>query len=555
VEAELSPGGAAPPRRLSFVLATASGSSALAAHPAMAAIDGDPHAGWGAGSHPAPNPFLALRFSQRVRTGKASILAVRLRQDSDLRRATIGRFRLALSSAEHSWPENGDATIKSQAKKSDVATLNVAAERGLPAAVKEALGIPEEKRTEEQQKTVLNHFKWALPELEPLAARVAKLDAERSRLEAEIPQVVVAATTTPRETRILPRGNWMDDSGEIVQPAVPEFLGRLETGGRRATRLDLADWIVSLQNPLTARVFVNRMWHQFFGTGLSKVLNDLGSQGEWPKNLDLLDWLAAEFMQPEWQAEGAHAWDVKHIIRTIVTSHTYRQSSMSNPELDERDPDNRLLARQSRFRVDAEVVRDIALAASGLLVEKFGGPSVYPYQPEGYWGPMNFPKREYPTSRGPNLYRRGLYTHWQRTFLHPMLVNFDASTREECTVNRVNSNTPLQALDLLNDPIFVEAARALAQSTLTKGGTRLRDRIDWAFLQALDRKPTPAERQILVALHQKSLAEFAARPQTARTFIHIGESPVDGNLRSNDLAAMTVVARAILNLHETITRN
>ena len=211
-------------------------------------------------------------------------------------------------------------------------------------------------------------------------------------LQAAIPTVLVSVAATPRETRILPRANWMDDSGKIVQPAVPIFLGKLDTGGRRATRLDFANWLVSPENPLTARVFVNRLWQQFFGTGISKVLNDFGSQGEWPSHLELLDWLAAEFMQPTWQAEGAHPWDVKHIIRTIVMSHTYRQSSMSSPQLEEKDPDNRLLARQSRFRVDAEVVHDIALSVSGLLVEKFGGPSVKPYQPEAYLVGAEFPQ-------------------------------------------------------------------------------------------------------------------------------------------------------------------
>ena len=205
---------------------------------------------------------------------------------------------------------------------------------------------------------------------------------------------------------------------------------------------------------------MNRLWREFFGIGLSKILEDLGSQGEWPVNPELLDWLAAEFMQPEFEA-GAHDWDMKHMVRTIVTSQTYRQSSLSTPQIDERDPDNRLLAHQSRFRVDAEIVHDIALSVSGLLVEKFGGPSVNPYEPEGYLAALNFPKREYSASHGDDLYRRALYTHWQRTFLHPSLLTFDAPTREECTVNRINSNTPLQALDLLNDPIFVEARACL----------------------------------------------------------------------------------------------
>jgi hypothetical protein len=350
----------------------------------------------------------------------------------------------------------------------------------------------------------------------------------------------------PRETRILARGNWMDDSGDLVQPAIPAFLGKLDTGSRRATRLDLANWIVSKDNPLTARVWVNREWRQFFGNGISKMLDDLGSQGEWPTHPELLDWLASEFMQS--------GWDMKHMVRLIVTSQTYRQSSLSTPALDERDPDNRLLARQSRFRVDAETVRDTALSVSGLLVEKFGGPSAKPYQPDGYLATLNFPKREYSASHGDDLYRRGVYTFWQRSFLHPSLLTFDAPTREECTINRTTSNTPLQALVLLNDPIYVEAARAFAANILHSAGSGPA-RLDLAFERALDRKPTPEERRILDSLYRDSLAQFRRVPADAESLIHTGDSAVPADLKPADLAAMTTVARAILNLHELITRN
>ena len=252
---------------------------------------------------------------------------------------------------------------------------------------------------------------------------------------------------------------------------------------------------------------MNREWRVFFGTGLSKVLEDLGSQGEWPTHPELLDWLAAEFVAPSYDAAGKHPWDVKHLVRTIVTSHTYRQSSLSNSQLEELDAGNRLLARQSRFRVEAEVVRDIALAVSGLLVEKLGGPSVRPYQPPGYYAAMNFSKRDYSESYGEDLFRRSLYTHWQRTFLHPTLATFDAPTREECAVNRVNSNTPLQALILLNDPIFVEAARAFAAHAL-KNGKGFDQQLEWVFQRALNREPEKAEREILKSLYTKNLERF-----------------------------------------------
>jgi hypothetical protein len=289
--------------------------------------------------------------------------------------------------------------------------------------------------------------------------------------------------------------------------------------------------------------------------GLTKVLEDLGSQGEWPTHLDLLDWLAAEFMQPSVAAEGTHAWDVRHLIRTIVMSHTYRQSSQSNPLLDEKDFDNHLLARQTRVRVDAEVVRDTALEVSGLLVKKFGGPSVKPYEPDGYLAALNFPKREYAASHADDLYRRGVYTYWQRTFLHPSLATFDAPTREECTVNRVNSNTPLQALVLLNDPIYVEAARVFAQNILEQGGRSLKSRLDWAFLRALGRQPTQEERRILSELHRKNLVRFRTNQTSAGDLARAGEAPAAPNGKATDLAAMTSVARVILNLHEVITRN
>jgi hypothetical protein len=302
---------------------------------------------------------------------------------------------------------------------------------------------------------------------------------------------------------------------------------------------------VSKENPLTARVYVNRVWRQFFGTGIVKTLDDVGSQGEWPKHPELLDQLATEFMRD---------WDMKHLVRTVVMSAAYRQSSAMRPELEERDPDNRLIARQSRYRVDAEEVRDIELSVAGLLVEKFGGPSVKPYQPDGYLATLNFPKREYAASRGDDLYRRGIYTLWQRSFLQPSLLNFDAPSREECTVNRVNSNTPLQALDLLNDPIYVEAARYFAQNVL-KSGLRGASAIVWAFERTVSRKPLEQERKVLLRLYQESLTAYRADPKAAGEFIHTGEKPVDPSLKAADLAAMTAVTRAILNLHETITRN
>jgi len=531
-------------RKLKFAFASESNKPDISPDvPAMAAIDGDPKTGWGI-SGPGDNNdiMLALRFAEKLRTQNDTVITVRLHQDSEIRRATAGRFRIALSDAEFSWP-----SFEKRPKKEGNSTNT-----GLPESIVKALEAKE--RTDDQKKALHAHFEWMTPELEPLVVEVAKLEADLALLEARIPKVVTTEATEPREIRILARGNFLDESGPVVEPAVPAVLGKLDTGGRRATRLDLATWLVSGKTPLPARVYVNRIWRQFFGIGIVKTLDDVGSQGEWPKHPELLDWLAGEFMHPQYNAADTHDWDMKHLVRTIVMSAAYRQSSALRPELEEKDPDNRLLARQSRYRVDAEEVRDIELSVAGLLVEKLGGPSVKPYQPDGYLATLNFPKREYAASHGDDLYRRGIYTLWQRSFLQPSLLNFDAPSREECTVNRVNSNTPLQALDLLNDLIYVESARFFAQNVL-KTGLNPAPAIDFAFERAVSRKPSEKERQVLLKLYQESLTEFRADPKAASEFIHSGEKPVDSSLKPADLAAMTTVTRAILNLHETITRN
>jgi hypothetical protein len=543
IEAEVTNGAQAQPLR--FVLATTDGAGEPVGNHAMAAIDGQPETGWGVQHADGRDFFLALRLAQKLKTTDSTVITVRLRQESSLRRATIGRFRLALSQAEHSWPDHQAHVIK----------VNQRPLLGLPSAVTNALDRSVDQRGTAAQKAILEHFKWAAPELQSLTIQLAQLEAARDLLDAQIPRALITETTLPAETRLLPRGNWMDDSGEPLQPAIPALFGRLETMNRRATRLDLANWLVARDNPLTARVSVNRLWRQFFGTGLSKTLEDFGSQGEWPVYPELLDWLASEFMHPVWERQHSQDWDVKHVIRTIVLSHTYRQASVSNAKLDERDPDNRLLARQSRFRVEAEMVRDIALSVSGLLVEQLGGPSVKPYQPEGYLSALNFPKRDYAADRGAALYRRGLYAHWQRTFLHPSLLAFDAPTREECTVNRVNSNTPLQALVLLNDPIFVEAARVFAQNALKQGGATSVQQISWAFERALGRKPSLEERRLLGGLYQRNLALYQRDAKAAQALMQIGDAPLAQSAPMARLAALTIVTRAILNLHEMITRN
>ena len=344
----------------------------------------------------------------------------------------------------------------------------------------------------------------------------------------------------------------MDNSGKVVQPRTPQFLKQLEMSGRRATRLDLARWLVAHDNPLAARVVVNRLWKLYFGVGLSKELIDLGTRGEIPPNQELLDWLAVEFIAP---SSGSPGWDIKHMIHLMVTTAAYRQSSLPRDELEALDPENRLVARQSRFRLEAEQIRDSALAVSGLLVRRVGGDVVRPYQPAKYYSSLNFPERDYTPSSGDDQFRRAVYVHWQRQFLHPWLLAFDAPTREECTANRPISSTPAAALVLLNDPTFVEAARGLASRVLSQALQSDEQRIHWAWRQVLGRDANSEEVSLLVRLLHKHRDQFTADPKVAEALVSIGISPRPEDIDAVELAAWTSVSRVLLNLNETITRN
>ncbi len=365
---------------------------------------------------------------------------------------------------------------------------------------------------------------------------------------------LVTEAKTPIETRLLKRGNFLDDTGEVLEPAVPHFLPQPKGAGKdggpgRLTRLDLAKWLVSPENPLTSRAVMNRLWKQFFGNGISMVVDDLGAQGEWPTHPELLDWLAADFR------DGG--WDMKRAIRQIVLSNTYRQSSNLRAELREWDPLNRYLSSQNPRRLEAEFVRDNALSIAGLLDLDIGGPSAKPYQPQNYYANLQFPNRDYIANTDERQYRRGVYMHWQRTFLHPMLANFDAPMRDECTCARSVSNTPQQALTLLNDPTFFEAARVFAQRVLDEDDPNTTDaqRINRAFQIALAR---PAKANEIASL-EKFLAEqrayFKAHPADAEKVLKVGLAPIEDHFNFHDnLAAWAEVCRVVLNLHETITR-
>ncbi len=387
--------------------------------------------------------------------------------------------------------------------------------------------------------------------LAPMTKEIAGLKTKREEFVKTIPATLVMADLPePRTATILTRGQY-DQPKEAVQPGTPKFLPALAVPEeRRPTRRDLVQWLIAPEHPLMARVTVNRFWQQFFGTGIVKTSGDFGSQGEPPTRPELLDWLAVTFRES--------GWDVKRLIRDIVTSATYRQDSKATPKHLEKDPDNRSLARGPRLRLDAECLRDNALAVSGLLVPTLGGKGVKPYQPENIWEPVGFGgsnTREYKQDHGDSLYRRSLYTFLKRTAPPPFMTTFDAPSREQSCARRERSNTPLQALQLMNDVQHFEAARLLAERMMKEGGPQTGARLAWAFRLATSRPPAADELEILQAAYAGQLERYEANPSAALKVISAGESKRDENLDPEELAACTLVANLILNLDEVVTKN
>lgn len=377
--------------------------------------------------------------------------------------------------------------------------------------------------------------------------RVADLKKQIDETDLSIPTtLVMAEMAEPRPTFVLMRGAY-DKKGELVTAGTPAHLPAFPAG-LPTNRLGLARWLIDPGQPLTVRVTVNRLWQLVFGTGLVRTTEDFGTRGEAPSHSELLDWLANEFVRT--------GWDVKRMVKLLVLSASYRQDSRVTPRLRELDPENRLLARGPRYRLSAEVIRDQALAVSGLLVEKLGGPSVKPYHPPGLYEQVvaGSSANTYVQDNGENLYRRSLYTYWKRSVPNPAMLVFDAPFRETCTVRRSRTTTPLQALNLMNDPTYVEASRLLAQRMMQEGGTAPAARIRQGFRLVTGREPRRAELKVLVIGWQRMEAGFRNDRPGAESLLTVGETKADPALDPVELAAYTTVASTLLNLDETITK-
>jgi hypothetical protein len=396
----------------------------------------------------------------------------------------------------------------------------------------------------------LAHIARPIGELAVVHAEWEKARADQQAADDAIPGTFIFKDLDrPRDAFVMLRGEY-DKPGEKVEPGVPDVLPPLTAAGPRPTRLDLANWLISPDHPLTARVAANRLWQQFFGTGLVKTSDDFGSQGEPPSHPELLDWLAADLRDS--------GWDIKRFVKQLVMSATFRQQSSFTPELRQRDPENRLLARGPRFRLDAEQLRDNALFTSGLINLEMGGRGVKPYQPPNIWEPVGYGDsntRYYLMDHGPALYRRSIYVFIKRTAPPPFMTNFDAPNREQSCTVRPRTNTPLQALQLMNDVQHFEAARALAERAMSEGGSTPAERITFLYRTVLARKPDPDELRIVTASLEKQLAIFQADPAAAKKAIQVGESQPQRLASDTETAAWTMIANLILNMDETVNRN
>ncbi|MBM3797649.1 MAG: DUF1549 domain-containing protein [Acidobacteria bacterium] len=501
------------------------------------AIDGNTDTAWGIDMGPGRTnvPRKAVfTLTKPVENAADSSLTIYLQQNhggwnsDDNMNHNLGRFRLSVTSAE-----NAEADP-------------------LPANVRAILAADAARRTPAQQQAVFSYWRTTVPEWSKENARIEELWRQHPAGSSQL--ILSERQGEMRTTRLLTRGDFLKPANP-VKPGVPAFLNQLPPDAG-ATRLTLARWMTDRQAPTTARAFVNRVWQSYFGTGIVATSEDFGRQSEAPSHQDLLDWLAVELMEPS--AKGVTPWSAKHLHRLIVTSNTYRQSSAVTPEALAKDPYNRMLARGARLRVEGEIVRDITLAASGLLSPRIGGPNVYPPAPDFlFQPPTSYGPKQWHEEHGEDRYRRALYTHRYRSVPYPMLQNFDTPNGDASCVRRTRSNTPLQALTSLNEPLFMEAARALARKTVTEGGTSEAAQLDFAFRRVVARAPSAAEKSELLALLEKQTQRFGASVDKAWEMAAPNSwerLPLPPRATIGQLAAWTTVSRVLLNLDEAITK-
>jgi uncharacterized coiled-coil protein SlyX len=529
IEAEIEPPGDAKVIPVDLVRAEASYEQKGWPASSVLQLKGEKGKGWAIDGHDPEKRTprqIAVFPAKPVTLPENSRLVVRIRQEA-LDGHSFGRFRIAFSGDDPSLLGVGGST--------------------LPQALKDAIAVEPVKRSPQQKTEIANFYRANVDG--PIRRAEAARDAAKKSVEAfrgSLPSAMVMQEGTVREAFVLNRGEY-DKRGEKVTAGLPAFLPKLPEG-TKADRLALAKWLVSRDHPLTARVWVNRMWERFFATGLSKTSENLGSQAEYPSHPELLDWMAAEFMES--------GWDMKRFVKLVVTSAVYRQNATVTPEKLAKDPANRLLARAPRIRLPGEAVRDAAFAASGLLVPTIGGPSVRPWMPDGVWDETSKygDLRGYQPDTGAGRYRRTMYTVWKRTAAPPTMLLFDAPSRETCVVKRARTNTPLQALALLNETTFVESAHGLAKRMVAEGGATPTERIAHGFRLAIGRKPTADELAALVDGFNADLATFAAAPDRAEKYATVGLVKKPDTVPATDFAAYSLAANVIINLDEFVMR-
>lgn len=477
-----------------------------------------PNFGWAVGPKQTEPHFAAFVLKEPLKSVAPLTLTVSLIHESTQAQG-LGRFRISATN---------DAAISKRI--------------AVPGDVLAILDTASEARNADQARRLADYFRTIASSLKPVRDQLAALEKSRPAIPT-VPVLQELAADQRRKTTIFVRGNYLT-RGDEVQPGFPSALPA--NSQATADRLGLAKWVVDPENPLTSRVAVNRFWAQLFGAGLVTTEEDFGAQGELPSHPDLLDWLAVEFPRGE--------WDTKRLVRTIVSSATYRQSAKVSHEAAVADPNNRWLARGPRFRLEAELVRDQALAVSGLLSRKVGGPSVYPYQPEGMWQAAFNGQRQWVESPGEDKFRRGLYTFWRRTTPYPSMATFDAPSREICAVRRIRTNTPLQAFVTMNDPAYVEISQAFARRVIAEGATTPESRAAYALTLALSRPPEPAEITEVIKLYQSELEHFRANAQEATDLATKPIGALPSGLDTAEAAAWTVIANMLLNLDAVLMR-